>query len=54
MENIPLSNHPDITTSYHNMALVCEKMGDYLQALLLCEKALIIRKTSVRENHANV
>ena len=39
-------DHADVATSYDNLALVCQRLGEYSHGKELHEKALIIRKIS--------
>ena len=47
-------DHADVATSYSNLALVYNRLGQYNQAKDLHEKALTIRKKIFGEDHANL
>ena len=47
-------DHADVATSYNNLALVYERLGEYNQAKELHEKALTIRKQIFGEDHKYV
>ena len=38
------SNHPDLATSYKNIAKVYYQMGEYSKAVAFYEKALVIQQ----------
>lgn len=44
-------NHPDTATSYNNLAVLYQNMGEYDKALRLYEKAKAICKATPDENH---
>ena len=50
-EEVLGENHPDIATSYNNLALVYADQGEYLKAQELFEKSLHIREEILGENH---
>ena len=47
-------DHPHVATSYDNLALVYNSLGEYNQAKQLHEKALTIRKKIFGEDHVSV
>ena len=48
------SNHPHLATSYNNIALVYDNMGEYSQALSFHQKALAIREKTLPSNHPSL
>jgi len=46
-----LGEHPDIATSYNNLAVCLVTQGNYVGALPLLEKALTIQKRTLGEQH---
>ena len=47
-------NHPDLATSYSNIAAVYQNMGEYSKALSLHEKALEIVQKTLPPNHPDL
>ena len=47
-------DHPDVATTYNNMALVYTKQGKYNEALAMYEKALSIRLKKLGDDHPRV
>ena len=47
-------DHADVATSYNNLALVYERLGEYNQAKELHEKALTIYEKIFGEDYADV
>ncbi|CAF1942692.1 unnamed protein product [Rotaria magnacalcarata] len=45
------SNHPDLTTSYNNIGLVYDKIGEYSKALSSYERSFEIKKITLLLNH---
>jgi tetratricopeptide (TPR) repeat protein len=50
-EKTLLGDHPDLATSYNNVALVYESMKEYSKALSYFERALIIWESSLPFMH---
>ena len=48
------SNHPDLASSYNNIGIVYDSMGEYSKALSSYEKALEIRQQSLPPNHPDL
>ena len=48
------ANHPDLATSYNNMAGVYEDMGEYSKALSFYEKALEMQQKTLPANHPDL
>ena len=53
-KNIFGEDHPNVATSYNNLASVYYRLAEYNKAKELHEKALMIRKNSFGEDHADV
>ena len=47
-------DHADVATSYSNLAIVCNNLGECNRAKELQEKALTIGKMILGEDHADV
>ena len=47
-------DHVSVATTYNNLALVYERLGEYNQARELLEKVLMIYEKIFREDHAFV
>ena len=47
-------DHPDVATSYNNIGLVHESLGDFEKALFHHEKALEIRTRAFGQDHRDV
>ncbi|CAF1288490.1 unnamed protein product, partial [Rotaria sordida] len=47
-------NHPDLATSYNNIGLVYNNMGEYSKALSSFERSLEIRKIALPANHSDL
>ena len=47
-------DHVNVATSYNNLALVYNSLGEYNQDKEFHQKALTIRKKSFGEDHADV
>jgi tetratricopeptide (TPR) repeat protein len=47
-------NHPDVATSYYNIAIVYNSKGDYDNALDYFNKALTIYKSALGDSHPDV
>ena len=47
-------DHVNVATSYNNLALVYNSLGEYNQGKEFHQKALTIRKKSFGEDHADV
>ena len=52
--NVFGEDHPNVATSYNNLASVYYRLAEYNKANELHEKALMIRKNNFGENHADV
>ena len=48
------ATHPDLATSYCNIGLVYNRMGEYSKALSYYEKALGIREKSLPATHPDL
>ena len=53
-KNIFGEDHPNVATSYNNLASVYYRLAEYNKAKELHEKALMIRKNNFGEDHADV
>ena len=54
MKKIFGEDHVNVATSYNNLALVYNRLGEYNQGKEFHQKALTIRKKSFGEDHADV
>ena len=52
--NVFGEDHPNVATSYNNLASVYYRLAEYNKAKELHEKALMIRKNNFGEDHADV
>ena len=48
------ATHPDIATSFGNIAIVYDSKGEYDKALEMHEKALAMRQTTLPATHPNI